>query len=101
MCQRNNITNETECVSVCARLGQTECTCDVPSMECFVCCRESSGGSCTPAMIDNRTLPLSNGAGCSDDRVCIDVSCETVALCDYRSEFLVSIILSVDVIMIM
>lgn len=72
MCRRNVISGKTECVSVCEDRGQTSCIC-ADSDECVVCC-EDADGQCRPALEDNTTLPLSNGAGCSRDRVCINVS---------------------------
>ena len=81
MCQMNTGTGDSECVSVCTLSGLTPCTCDDP-YECVVCCRDGSG-QCSPTEVEstvdgnrtNTTLPLSNGAGCSNNmRVCIDVS---------------------------
>ena len=80
MCRMNLTSGESECMSFCALNGQTPCSCGDP-YECVVCCK-SELGQCAPAIVDNTTLPLSNGAGCRDDsRVCIDVSCLCVCVC--------------------
>ena len=76
VCRRNVTSGKTECVSLCEDRGQTSCTCE-ESNECVVCCRDTED-KCRPALEDNATLPLSNGAGCSRNRVCINVSCVCV-----------------------
>ena len=79
MCRPNVTSGRTECVSLCAVRGQTSCICEDPD-ECVVCCEDASG-QCRPALADNNdTLPLSNGAECSRNRVCINVSCACVCV---------------------
>lgn len=78
-CQRSDSENRTQCLSVCEVQGQVPCACGEP-YECVVCCQDrNSPGTCSPVTVLNGSLPLSNGAPCSNNRVCIDVSwCDCV-----------------------
>ena len=73
-CQHDDSSNRTQCRSVCEARSQEECACGEP-YECVVCCQDRSGPStCGPVTVLNGSLPLSNGAPCSNNRVCVDVS---------------------------